>query len=84
MSSEPVLVSCANCKKFTPDYIGNGSGLGQCAVYEAQLAKHQNPSIDRAVFNSLGNCNFWGGSKGYKPDRRCSHYVSKYPFTMGD
>ena len=80
MSNEPVLVSCTKCKNFTPDYIGNGSGLGQCAVYEAQLAKHQNPAIDRAVFNQLGNCNFWGGSNDHKPDRMCNHYVSK--FTM--
>lgn len=74
------LVTCLECRNFIPDKIGNGSGIGKCAEFEAYLLK--NPSIKQQndALIKLGNEPskpygrvFYGGSKGNRY-RNCEKY----------
>ena len=68
-------VSCSNCKKFTPDDIGSGKGIGRCAAFDAQIAfKIPVKRLNQFFSEQLGNKQFWGGDGD---DRYCLRFVDK-------
>lgn len=72
------MISCRDCKHFLPGTIGNGSGIGQCAEYNAYLATKPSAQGKRMALMSLGqnpNCEvFWGGSRNGVNTRTCEKY----------
>lgn len=71
-------VSCSNCSNFQPDTIGNGQGLGKCAVIESETV----PMEKHKRYIECGGKLCWNGSD--KPNRLCRYHNPKYPFTVGD
>jgi hypothetical protein len=72
---EVILVSCAKCKGFIPDPIGDGFGIGKCKVYEHYKDKGESQDRLDALFkNELGNKPFWRGNDD-RDDRNCKKFV---------
>ena len=67
-------VTCADCRGFTRDTIGDGKGIGQCKVYEHYVNKGVTMTDLSELVVLLGNkANyhvFWGGNE----PRECSKF----------
>ena len=48
-------MTCANCKNFIPDTIGDGSGIGKCQLYEDYKLKTNSLSRLHSARVTLGN-----------------------------
>lgn len=69
------LVSCSECARFTPDPVGDGTGIGRCQAYEDYKAQGVSPkALDRA-FKALGDKLFWCGTDP-EPDRVCGKFLN--------
>jgi len=58
------MIACADCQFFTPDQVGDGTGIGQCKQYQDYLAKNPSEANLRRALLVLGNkphdSLFWG------------------------
>lgn len=66
------LISCAMCGQFTRDTIGDGSGIGNCASYDAGITQNPSMSEQEKAFKARGGKTFY-------PDRLrvCKLFVGK-------
>lgn len=70
-------VSCARCRYFIVDIIGDGSGVGDCKVHKHYRDKGMSQrELDNLFKNVLGNKLFWRGTDLDKADRECSKHIS--------
>lgn len=71
-------IRCQDCRHFAPDTIGDGTGIGQCLIFEAYLQKNPSCHAIRMALIDLGNApdnsTFWGGDV---KDRNCKKYEPK-------
>ena len=75
MTDEISGVSCCHCAHFIPDKIGDGTGLGECKVYN--WVRENRPKAVESYFRTeLGNKVFWGGDNNVH-DRHCVKFKGK-------
>ena len=65
-------VWCVNCRFFTKDTVGDGSGIGNCQVYEDFKAQGATEAQLVMAYRCLGNSLFYGGTGG--SERYCKKY----------
>lgn len=70
------MVSCARCRHFIIDPVGDGSGVGECRVINHYRDKGMSQrDLDNLFKNELGGRVFWRGTNLDFEDRNCTKFV---------